>query len=305
MIGKDGDLSAMHSHHSAVTGGRSLWFALALTGGFFVVEVVGGIVTGSLALLSDAAHMFTDVTALLIALAAVRIGARSADARRTYGYQRLEILAAAINAVLLFVVALYILYEAYRRIAAPPEIQSLWMAAIAAVGLIVNLVSMRLLREGKEHSLNMKGAYLEVWSDMLGSIGVLVGGAVIWWTGWTLIDPIIAIGIGLWVLPRTWTLLKESTNVLIEGVPAGIDPEEVRQAMCEVRGVRGIHDLHIWSITTGKRNLTAHVVVDPILASEDEVRDALNALLEKRFEIGHTTLQAERNTCADAERLHA
>lgn len=294
-----------HDHFARRGHDRSLGVALALTGGFFLVEVAGGIITGSLALLSDAAHMFTDVTALVIALAAMRVGAKSADRRRTYGYQRLEILAAAVNAVLLFFVAMYILYEAYRRISSPPNIQSGGMMAIAVVGLIVNVISMRLLQDGKDGSLNVKGAYLEVWGDMLGSLGVLVGGAIIWWTGWTWVDPIIAVGIGLWVLPRTWTLLRESANILIEGAPPGAEVETVRKAMCAAPGVESVHDLHIWSITTGNTNLTAHVVWDPSQSPEQVVRETVERMLEARFDIRHTTLQFEQQPCADVKRLHA
>ncbi len=177
-------MSPGHDH----TGGaneKALRRALFLTSAFLVIEVVGAWLTGSLALLSDAAHMFTDAAALAIALLAVRMGRKAADDARTYGYARFEILAAAFNAVLLFLVALYILYEAYRRLSAPQDIQSIGMLAVAVAGLVVNLVSMRMLSTGKENSLNMKGAYLEVWADMLGSIGVILGAVAIYFTGWT------------------------------------------------------------------------------------------------------------------------
>jgi len=183
---------------------RSLLLALALTGSFLIAEVIGGIVTGSLALISDAAHMFTDVAALAIALAANRVGRRPPDSRRTFGYQRFEILAAAFNAVLLFLVAIYILYEAYQRLKSPSEIQSLRMLVIATIGLAINLISMRLLAAGRDTSLNVKGAYLEVWSDLLGSVGVIAGALVIAVTDWLWVDSVIAVAIGLWVLPRTW-----------------------------------------------------------------------------------------------------
>ena len=183
---------------------RSLWWALGLTGSFLLVEVVAGVLLDSLALLADAAHMFTDVAALAVALAAVRIARRPADAKRTYGYHRFEILAAAFNALLLFGVAIYILYEAYQRFRNPVEVASTGMMLVAAIGFVVNLISMRLLAGGKDSSLNMKGAYLEVWSDMLGSIGVIVAALVIKFSGWTWVDALVAVGIGLWVLPRTW-----------------------------------------------------------------------------------------------------
>ena len=225
-------MSASHAHGIPSTDNeRALRIALALTGSFLIAEVIGGVLTGSLALISDAAHMLTDTAALAIALAAIRIARRPADRRRTYGYHRFEILAAAFNALLLFAVALYILVEAYRRFTSPPEIHSVGMLVVASIGLIVNLISIRLLSGGQSDSLNVKGAYLEVWSDLLGSIGVIVGAVVIQLTGWSWVDPLVAVAIGLWVLPRTWILLKDSLNILLEGVPEGIDLGDVEQAM--------------------------------------------------------------------------
>lgn len=198
---------------------RSLWIALSLTGGFLITEAVAGWLLNSLALLADAAHMLTDTAALAIALAAIRIARLPADSRRTYGYRRFEILAATFNALLLFAVGIYVLYEAYQRWRQPAELQSMGMMIVGFVGLIVNLISMRLLSAGKDSSLNVKGAYLEVWSDMLGSIGVIAAAITISYTGWAWVDSLTAIVIGLWILPRTWVLLKESINVLLEGAP--------------------------------------------------------------------------------------
>ena len=193
-------MSLGHSHATSETRNeKPLWIALILTSLFLIAEVVGGLMTNSLALISDAAHMFTDAAALAVSLAAIRVGRRPADSLRTFGYYRFEILAAAFNAILLFMVALYILYEAYERLKNPPEIQSGAMLIVAVLGLTINLVSMRLLASGSNASLNIKGAYLEVWSDMLGSIGVIFGALVIRWTGWAWIDSIIAVAIGLWV----------------------------------------------------------------------------------------------------------
>ncbi|WP_079434311.1 cation diffusion facilitator family transporter [Zoogloea sp. LCSB751] len=292
-------MSASHTHALPSTENeRALRFALALTGSFLVAEVIGGVLTGSLALISDAAHMLTDAAALAIALAAIRIARRPADRRRTYGYHRFEILAAAFNAMLLFAVALYILVEAYRRFTSPPEIHSVGMLVIASIGLIVNLISIRLLSRGQSDSLNVKGAYLEVWSDLLGSIGVIVGAVVIQLTGWSWVDPLVAVAIGLWVLPRTWILLKDSLNILLEGVPEGIDLEEVEQAMLAVPGVLGVHDLHVWALTTGKTSLTAHVVYDQTYSPEDALMPALQTVLANRFRVVHTTLQCETKPCA-------
>ncbi len=200
-------MGAGHDHGHMTSNASALTRALILTGTFLVVEVVAGILTGSLALISDAAHMLTDTAGLAIALAAIKIGERPADSRRTFGYRRFEILAAALNAILLFAVAAYILYEAYQRVLAPTEIASLPMFVVASLGLLVNLAAMRLLAGKAQSSLNVKGAYLEVWSDMLGSIGVMAAAMIIWLTDWRWVDPLVAVAIGLWVLPRTWQLL--------------------------------------------------------------------------------------------------
>ena len=290
-------MSAGHQHGSARSANaQALTTALALTGAFLVAEVVGGILTGSLALISDAAHMLTDTVGLAIALAAMKIAARPADSRRTFGYQRFEILAAAFNAVILFVVAGYILYEGYQRLVEPPQVQSIGMLAVAVLGLAVNLIAMRLLDAGKQSSLNVKGAYLEVWSDMLGSLGVIAAAIVIWLTGWVWVDAVVAIGIGLWVLPRTWGLLKETVNVLLEGVPEGIDLGDVAAALKSLPGVGSIHDLHVWALSSESPSLSAHVVlVDGV--DSDPVRRAAVEVLVQRFHITHVTLQTEASDC--------
>ena len=285
-----------HDHTAGATEGR-MWIVFALTATFFVAEVVGGIVFNSLALLSDAAHMFTDVMALAIAIAAIRLSRLPADRKRTFGYYRFEILAAAFNASLLFLVAIYILYEAYQRWLAPAPIQSLGMLAVAAAGLVVNLIGMYLLRGGAEHSMNVKGAYLEVWADALGSVAVIIGAVVVWLTGWTRVDPLIAVLIALWVLPRTWTLLKQSVNVLLEGVPEGVDLAAIESCLLAVPGVRGVHDLHVWAIGSGKTSLTAHLVIDSDQTHPQEVLDAAAERLRHEFNITHTTVQAEINHC--------
>jgi cobalt-zinc-cadmium efflux system protein len=284
---------------------RPLWIALGLTTAFLIAEIIGGILTNSLALISDAAHMFTDSAALAVSLAAIRIGKRPADSNRTFGYYRFEILAAAFNAMLLFAVAIYILYEAYQRLHNPPEIQSGTMLMVASFGLVVNLVSMRLLSSGKDSSLNVKGAYLEVWSDMLGSIGVIIGALVIRHTGWTWVDSVIAVAIGLWVLPRTWTLLKASMNVLLEGVPEGLGIAEVKDAIAGVPGVASVHDLHVWSITSGKASLTAHVVQGTGVADPQALLMAIRELVAREYDIHHSTIQIETTPCEQAAEEHS
>ncbi|NEX91266.1 cation diffusion facilitator family transporter [Caulobacter sp. 17J65-9] len=299
-----GEHSDGHGHdHTAGANAKMLSWALALTTAYLVAELVGAWVFRSLALLSDAAHMFTDVVALAIALAAIKVGQRPADDRRTFGYRRFEILAAAFNAVLLFVVAAYILYEGVLRIMEPQPVGSTGMLVVAGVGLAVNLISMRLLSAGKERSLNVKGAYLEVWADMLGSLGVIGGAAVIMFTDWTWVDPIVAIAIGLWVLPRTWTLLKNTTHILLEGVPAGLSLAAVRSTIAGVAGVADVHDLHLWAVSSDEANCSVHVALAPA-ADHEAVRKAVATVLAAEFAIRHATIQTEREACADAEGLH-
>ncbi|MEC4718445.1 cation diffusion facilitator family transporter [Noviherbaspirillum sp. CPCC 100848] len=294
-----------HSHGvSAGQNERPLWIALALTTAFLIAEVIGGLLVNSLALISDAAHMFTDAAALAISLVAIRIGKKPADSQRTFGYYRFEILAAAFNAILLFLVAVYILFEAYQRLKSPPEIQSGAMLAIASLGLVINLISMRLLSAGKEDSLNIKGAYLEVWSDMLGSIGVIIGAIVIRWTNWGWVDSAIAVVIGLWVLPRTWILLKESMNVLLEGVPEGVGLIEVETAILAHPGIVSIHDLHVWSISSGKASLTVHVVSADKESDWPALLTAIRTMLADKFDIHHTTVQIEKTPCEQESGLH-
>lgn len=303
-------MSAGHDHgghghdHAAGANAKMLAIALALTGSYLVAEVIGAFWFNSLALLSDAGHMLTDVAALAIALIAIKFGQRAPDDKRTFGYRRFEILAAAFNAVMLFAVAIYVLVEAIDRFRDPEPVQSTGMLIVAAIGLAVNLISMRLLTAGKDKSLNVKGAYLEVWADMLGSIGVIGGALVIRFTGWMWVDPIVAVGIGLWVLPRTWILLRDTTNVLLEGVPRGIDLSKVRAALTAVPGVVGVHDLHVWSVSSDDASCSAHLTVaDP--ADADAVRMKARKVLEDGFAIHHVTIQAEsRDAACEPDSVH-
>jgi cobalt-zinc-cadmium efflux system protein len=283
---------------------KPLWWALGLTATFLVAEVVGGLMTNSLALLSDAAHMMTDVIALGISLVAVRLARKPPDAQRTYGYARMEAIGAMINGGLLFVVAGYILWEAIGRFRHPPEVASTGMLVIASLGLGINLISMRLLKAGSGSSLNVRGAYLEVWSDMLGSLGVLIAAIIIQYTGWWRADPIVAVLIGLWVLPRTWTLLRQAGHVLMQGVPAGLELNVIRGALAGHPGVKQVHDLHVWALGSTQAVLTAHVVLADSADDPDAVRQALAALLEEQFDIHHATLQVEREAC-DIDAGHA
>jgi cobalt-zinc-cadmium efflux system protein len=300
---EEGGSHAGHDH-TAGANAKSLTIALGLTGSFLIAELVGAWWFNSLALLSDAAHMFTDAAALAIALAAIKIGQRAADKQRTYGYRRFEILAAAFNAVLLFVVAGYVLYEGVLRFYKPEAVGSVGMLIVASIGLLVNLIAMRVLAGGKDASLNVKGAYLEVWADMLGSLGVIAAAILIYFTNWSWIDPIVAIGIGLWVLPRTWILLSDTTHILLQGVPRGMDLDAIRAAIGAVSGVSGVHDLHVWSVAGDDASLTAHI---GIASGQDQttVRKAVAEMLEARFKIHHSTLQTETEPCGDEDALHA
>ena len=305
-------MSAEHGHddgghashnHGAGASTKRLAIALSLTTVFLVAELVGAFVFDSLALLSDAAHMFTDSAALAIALAAVKIGQRPPDDKRTFGYRRFEILAAAFNAILLFAVAGYVLFEGITRFFDPRPVESVGMLIVATIGLVVNLISMRVLAGGKDDSLNVKGAYLEVWADMLGSLGVIAAAIAIYLTGYNWIDPIVAIAIGLWVLPRTWSLLRDTTHILLQGVPRGFDLNSIRAAMGEVAGVTGVHDLHLWSVAGDDASLTAHVAVADGRDAE-VTRRAVTEMLEARFDIHHATIQTETEPCGDEESLH-
>jgi len=271
--------------------GRLMW-TLVLTGGFMGIEVIGGLWTGSLALLADAGHMLADVGGLSMSLLAAWFAQRPPTAVKTYGYFRTEILAALANGVILFLVAGYILYEAVLRLWTPPAILSGPMLIIAMFGLAVNLVGMGLLHRGSAESLNLRGAYLEVVSDALGSIAVIAAALLIHATGVYVIDPIVSVAIGLFILPRTWGLIRQALNILMEGVPPHLDIGEIEAAMVSVQGVRAVHDLHVWTLTSGKDVMSSHVVVDD-LAAGDRILRQLHRLLHERFGIEHTTIQVE------------
>ena len=298
-------MSHDHEHsHAVVTEGnaKKLTFALTLTSTFLVIEVIAGFLTESLALLSDAAHMFTDAAALAIALVAIKIGKLPADNKRTFGYQRFEILAALFNASMLFIVAMYILYEAYQRFSTPAEIQSTGMMIVAIIGLIINLISMRILFSSSQDSLNVKGAYLEVLSDAVGSVGVILGAVVIYFTGWMWVDTLIAVLIGFWVLPRTWVLLKQSINILLEGVPEEIDIEKLRNDLLSLKDVESIHQLKVWAITSKNIHLTVHLFA-PHANWNVLYREAMEVLSHEHG-ITEMTLQIEDDECVTHSHIH-
>ncbi len=300
-------MSEHHGHehsHAVVTeeNAKKLTIALSLTITFLIVEVIAGFITQSLALLSDAAHMFTDAAALAIALAAIKVAKRPADDKRTFGYQRFEILAALFNASMLFMVAVYILFEAYQRFTHPPEIQSVGMMIVAVIGLIINLISMKILVSSAQDSLNVKGAYLEVLSDALGSVGVIIGAVIIYFTQWYWVDTIIAVLIGFWVLPRTWILLKQSINILLEGVPEEIDIEKLRQDLLALEGVESIHQLKVWAITSKNVHLTVHLFAPH--ADRNQLYRNAYEMLSHQHGISEITLQIEEDECVVHEHEH-
>lgn len=279
---------------------KNLLIVLTLSGTYLIAEVVGGILTNSLALLADAAHMLTDVVGLLLAFIAIKIGERKADAEKTYGYYRTEILAAVINAVVLLGISLYVLFEAYQRFKSPPEVQSKSMLIVAGIGLLVNIVGMMILRKDSEASLNMKGAYFEVLSDMLTSVGVMIAGVIMLLTNWYYADPIISAAIGLLIFPRTWRLLKEAINVLLESTPKDVDIQKLRKSLEQIPGVKSIHDLHVWSLTSGVNAMSAHVVKDST-STRNELLKALTEETTNNFTISHTTFQIEEEGYEEGE----
>lgn len=298
---------AGHGHsHGHGADARRLGTALVVTATFMVVEIIGGLVSGSLALLSDAGHMASDVAALALSLFAVRFARRPATPERTYGFYRVEILAAFVNAAALLLLTLWILWEAYGRLSDPPEVQGGVMLAVAVAGLVANLVSAAVLHGGQQDSLNVRGAFLHVLGDLLGSVGAIVASLLVLGTGWTVADPIVSALIGLLILRSAWGLLLDSLNVLLEGAPKGLDVRAVRATLGGVPGVRGVHDLHVWAITAGQPVLTAHVEVAGG-ADHAEVLVHARRVLRERHGLRHVTLQpeAEGQLCEDREDLHA
>ena len=305
---------------------KNLKTVLVLVASYLVVEVVASYYTGSLALLADAGHMFTDTFGIGLALFATIYSKRAATSAHTFGFYRTEILASLVNSVILLLMSAFILYEAYRRIFEPPEIQSIPMLIVATAGLIVNLVGIFFLRGEHSHNhdhrhhhntpssgnsvsegnddddnyesdhkvedLNIQGAKLELLSDTIGSVAVIAAGIIISLTNLWIADPIISIGLAIFIVPRTWSLMKKSVRILMEGAPLHLPYEEIKKAMLNVRGVTGVFDLHIWSITSGIHALSAHVVVID-LSKSDRILKEINSILEKRFGITHSTIQIE------------
>ncbi|MFC0599294.1 cation diffusion facilitator family transporter [Streptomyces palmae] len=298
-------MGAGHSHRTAA--GTHQWrlrCALAITLAVTAAEIAGGLLAGSLALLADAGHMATDALGLAMSLLAIHVAGRPPSARRTYGLARAEILAALGNCLLLFGVGGYILVEAVRRFASPVETRSALTMVFGAVGLAANAVSLALLLPGRRESLNLRGAFLEVLADALGSVAVIVSAAVVLVTGWRAADPLASLLIALMIVPRTWKLLRETVNVLLEAAPRDVDVAEVRSHILAVEGVADVHDLHVWTITSGLTVLSAHVVVRPeVLGSvgHERMLHDLQGCLGEHFDVRHCTFQLEPGGHAEHE----
>lgn len=288
-----------HDHGVTTAGGRHrrrLVAVLGINAGVLVLQVIGGLASGSLALLADAGHMLTDSTGLMIALVAVSLAARPATPSRTFGLQRIEILAALTNGLLLVGVAVWVLIRAVDRWSEPEQVNSGLMLAVALIGAVANTIGLLILRGGKDESLNLRGAYLEVLGDLMGSAAVVVAALVIMLTGWTRADSVASMAIVVLILPRAWSLLRDVVDVLLEATPKGVDLATVREHIREVPGVVDVHDLHAWTITSGVPVLSAHVVVDEACITEGrsgEVLDRLGECLGDHFDVEHCTFQLE------------
>lgn len=281
-----------HHHGRASRNSRRLALTLALAAVYMLAELVGGIVSGSLALLADAGHMLSDAGALGLSLFAIWMSQRPPNPRRTWGYYRTEILAALANGATLVAISVFILLEAWERLRHPPEIDAPLMMAIAAGGLVVNLLGLYILSGGRSESLNIRGAWLHVLTDALGSVQAIAAGALIWAFGWAWADPVASVLIALLVVYSAWHLLRETVGVLMEGTPHHIDVDEVRDALMAIPEVIGVHDLHCWTITSGMESLSAHVVVEEGCAECAKLVE-VRTLLHDRFGIDHLTIQIE------------
>lgn len=293
-----------HQHHHHATGTevagnrRRLTLALCLTATYMVAEIVGGLAANSLALLADAGHMFSDAAALGLSLVAVMLAQRPATSHRTYGFHRAEILAALTNGAALLALSVLIAREAWERLSDPPDVHGGLMLAVACGGLIINLVNLIVLSGGRHHNLNVRGAWLHVMADTLGSVGAIMAGTAIYFFGWRWADPVASFIIATLVLYSAWGLVRETLDVLMEGVPKGISIEEVAAALRRIPGVLDAHDLHVWSLTSGRNIATTHLVIAEE-ADHQGIIDAANRTLAEQFAIAHATIQVEHDELAN------
>lgn len=296
-----GDRSMEHHHQRSIDANRkAVLGAIFITGTIMVAEAVGGWLSGSLALISDAGHMLTDVLALGLSLLAIHFAAKPTSSTRTYGFYRMEILAALINGSALVLLSFYLLYEAYLRLKSPPEVDSALMLVVAGIGLLANLAAAAVMMKQSKESLNLRGAYLHIISDALSSVGVLIGGAIILWTKWYVVDPIISILICMVIVRGAIIIVRDAVNILLEAVPRDLDLDEIRQTLLSISGVKDVHHFHIWTITSGLHAMSAHVIVDDIpISRAGQILQEINEILKHRYGIVHTTLQVECDTCQE------
>jgi len=293
------------SHSQFESNQRRLLIALSITGLMTVVELAGGLLSNSLALLGDAGHMFTDTLALGLSLFALNLAKRPASQTKTYGYYRAEILAALINGTVLILICVYIFYEAYRRFIEPPEVQGGLMLIVAAIGLVANLVGISILRSASRENLNVKGAFLHMWGDTVSSVGVIAAGAIILLTGRTIADPIISIIIGLLILRGAGGLVLESINILLEAVPKHLDMSQINNEVRKIKGVRDIHDVHLWAITSGMYAMSCHLLIeDQMVSNCTQIVEKVNQTLSQIFGISHSTVQLECEECENSPVCH-
>lgn len=284
---------------------RRLLIALSITGLMTAVELAGGLLSNSLALIGDAGHMFTDTLALGLSFYALNLAKRPATQTKTYGYYRAEILAALTNGVILILVSGYIFYEAYRRLVTPPEVHGSLMVIVAAIGLVANVAGISVLRFGKTRNLNVKGAFLHMLSDTLSSIGVIAAGAIILLTGHTIADPIISIVIGVLILRGAGGLVSESVNILLEAVPKNLDVSQISDAIRGVKGVKDVHDMHLWAITSDIYAISCHLLIeDQMVSNCTRIVEDVNQMLSQKFGISHSTVQLECEECASSPVCH-
>ena len=290
-----------HTHYNDLTGQtiRRLALSLGITLVFVFVEIAAGLFSNSLALLTDAAHNFTDVLALALSWWALRLTSQPANQDKTYGYHRAGILAALVNSTTLVVIALGIFYEAYQRFVSPPEVQADVLIGVGVLAVVINVVTALLVRRGAEHDLNIRSAFLHLMGDVLSTIGAVIAGVVIRYTNWNWLDPLVSVLIGFLILWSAWSILREAIDILMEGTPADIDMDAMIRDITSVDGVRGVHDLHVWSITRAMRTLSAHLVTADMPISEGAlIQDKVSEVLFHKYEISHATLQLECEGCA-------
>lgn len=312
-IGEDAHEHDVHDHrhsghsHSHIdltskSNQRRLVLALVITGSVFIAEVIGGIVSGSLALIGDAGHMLTDTLALGLALVALRLAGRAPTPTRTFGFYRAEIMAALTNGAILVLVAAYIVYEAYHRLFEPPEVRSGLMLVIAIIGLIANGAGIAILHGGSRQNLNIRGAFWHMLSDAVSSVGVIVAALIISFTGWNIVDPIVSLLITVMILRGAVSLLWESSNILLEAVPRHVDIDKIAEDVKAIAGAKDMHDIHVWTITSGVYALSAHVLTDDQqLGKCQHLVDDIGDMLWEKYSIGHTTLQLECEACEEGQ----